>query len=891
MPHRSGVVRGEGGPMAGAGRSAAVPEAVARWLIASGVAWAVLDAVLALTTRQAWTWRAAGALAPPLLAAVWWRAGWGAGRDRPAGWLAPEAVLAAVAVAAAGGPPRAAVLVYVGVGLWAIAAPDLRLAAWAAGAYGAAFALGTAFAPGVHPPSVAAVLSQWTLLVVAAAALQALTAGLAEQRQRVEDARALERARASLAAAAGTGPDGWARAAADAALALTAGDGAAGVFSAGADAGAEVRLMPLAAGRGVAADAVVDWERLSRERRGVLGAGRAVALTAVECAAVVAGGGPLTREVVWAAAVGAGAHPSGLLLLGASRFDASRAEGLAEIAASLTAGLEGAARLERARREAARTAALWRNCAAAVALIDPAGLVRAANPAFQVLLGDGLAPVEGGELRGFVHPEDWVAWHREADADGSAVGIRLRVRHRGGWLPVEARGARQTADPDVRGTVLTLLPAAAGPDTLQDPLTGLPAPALFLDRLDQALVREGGRARSALLLLEVVGEAAVGAQRRIAELVRLDLRERDSACFLGEGRLAVLLEMVGGAPEAARVAERLRERVSAGLDAAVLVGVCLAETAGGHGDQWLEAARDALEDARAAGGLPVERDGANVLPARVRRDLEPALRLAIERKEFAVYYQPTVALDTGRVTAVEALVRWRHPDRGVLAPPEFFAQLEDSGLILPIGWWVLRQACAQVRAWHSRRPAIPPLAVHVNLAVRQLRHPGLVDELGAVLDETGLPLSSLVLEVAAPALHGAADAPGPLLGFVRFVRQQGVRLAVDNFRPQEGSLERLADLGADIVKIDQGILRGATGSVVLGMGRSLNIDVVALGVERREQAVQLHRMGCLLGQGHFFARPLGPAALEAMLARPGGPPEWSSPRAGDPPGSQSAYGG
>lgn len=906
MPRRPVVaLGGRVGAVVGAGGDAGVPRSVARWFVVAGFALAVAEAVLAVVAGHFWAWRAAGGLAPLLLAVVWWRAWRGAYGGDAVRWLPLEVALVVVVVAGAGDPLRATALVYVGVGLWSLSGQG-RVVWWAAGAYGAALVAGASLAPGAQPSLAAGVLLQLPVLTLAVAVLQTLAAAIAQQRERAEDALALDRARATLAAAAGAGADGWARAAADAGLVLAGVDATAGVFFGDVAAGAPRGPLPLVAGRGVGAGAVADLARLSEGGRAVLAAGRALTLTAAESAAVVSGCGPLAQGSVWAATVGVGVRPHGLLLVGAPQLRARRAEGLAEIAATLSAGLEGAARLERTRRTSARTTALWRHCAAAVALVDEGGVVRAANPAFVALLGDGLASGaaagevsgEGSGWRELVHPADqdgldgmWATLMTAAV--GAVVSARLRVRHLGDWLAVECSAVNLLADPDLGGVVLTLQPAAgfAEPDALRDPLTGLSVEALFLNRLDRALEREGRQASSALLLLEVTGEGAVGAERRIGDLVRLDLRERDSVCFLGDGRFAVLLEAVGGAPDAARVAQRLRDRLGNAIGEPAMVGVCLAEAAGGDVGGWLVAARGALEAERAAAMRSVTHGVECVLPERVRRGLEPALRLAIEREEFAVYYQPTVALENGRLAAVEALVRWRHPDRGVLAPPEFFAQLEDSGLILPIGWWVLRQACAQVSAWHRKRPTVPPLAVHVNLSVRQLRHPGLADEVDTVLGATGLPPSSLVLELPESALARMEDGPGAQLAATR---NQGVRLAVDDFGSGEASLERLAARGVDIVKIDkidQGLLSGAAAGTMLALGKSLGLDVVAVGVERREQAVRLYGMGCRFGQGHFFARPLGQAAMEALLVRPGGIPEWSLFRPVADSSAQSVGGG
>jgi len=243
-----------------------------------------------------------------------------------------------------------------------------------------------------------------------------------------------------------------------------------------------------------------------------------------------------------------------------------------------------------------------------------------------------------------------------------------------------------------------------------------------------------------------------------------------------------------------------------------------------------------------------------------RMQLETDLQKALQRHEFVVHYQPIVELGTGRVTGMEALVRWNHPTRGLLAPADFIPLAEETGLILPIGHWVLLEACRQASTWHAEHPDRPPLTVSVNISARQLQRT-LVDDVADALDTTGLDPSHLALELTETVLMQDA---GDVVTRLGQLKELGVMLAIDDFGTGYSSLSYLHRFPIDILKIDKsftGNLRRGTGEGVLThaiirLARTLHLRTVAEGIEQPDQVGKLQAMGCHSGQGFYFAEPL-----------------------------------
>jgi EAL domain-containing protein (putative c-di-GMP-specific phosphodiesterase class I) len=253
-----------------------------------------------------------------------------------------------------------------------------------------------------------------------------------------------------------------------------------------------------------------------------------------------------------------------------------------------------------------------------------------------------------------------------------------------------------------------------------------------------------------------------------------------------------------------------------------------------------------------------------------RIEVESELRTAIEEEQFLLYYQPTIDLRTGRLTGVEALVRWQHPRRGIVPPMEFIPLAEESGLIVPLGQWAIQEACRQVRLWQKEIPADEPIALGVNLSARQLRHPNIVRDVADALDDSGLPPSRLILEITESVLM--IDTAATLNRLFQ-LKSLGVRLAVDDFGTGYSSFAYLRRFPVDILKIDKSFVDGvateptasALVDAMIRIGKTLRLETVAEGIERVEQADQLRVLQCDIGQGYLFSRPLPSDAISTFL--------------------------
>jgi EAL domain-containing protein (putative c-di-GMP-specific phosphodiesterase class I) len=257
--------------------------------------------------------------------------------------------------------------------------------------------------------------------------------------------------------------------------------------------------------------------------------------------------------------------------------------------------------------------------------------------------------------------------------------------------------------------------------------------------------------------------------------------------------------------------------------------------------------------------------------ARRRLELEQDLRRALERKELELHYQPVINLCDGSLAGFEALLRWQHPTRGWIAPDIFVPVAEETGLIVPVGSWALREACRQLRAWQDDWPAARDISVSVNLSGRQFKEPGLAAEVESVLIETGLAPECLNLEITETIMMADESGTSAIL---RELEQLGVTLAIDDFGTGYSSLGTLRHFPVNSLKIDRSFVNGLGAesddsvivSGVVGLAHGLGLRVVAEGVETADQLARLHALGCDLGQGYHFARPLPPAAVLDILA-------------------------
>jgi diguanylate cyclase (GGDEF)-like protein len=424
---------------------------------------------------------------------------------------------------------------------------------------------------------------------------------------------------------------------------------------------------------------------------------------------------------------------------------------------------------------------------------------------------------------------------------------------------------------------------------IHDPLTGLPNRSLVLDRAEQILAR----ARRldvpvTALFMDIDGfklindryghQAGDEVLRTVGARLQAVLRDSDTVGRLGGDEFVMLVDTVGldAGPElvAERILDVLRQpiRLPAPAASTVLVTASIGIATGRppSAESLLVDADLALYKAKAIG-----KDGyamfesAMQTAAQDRMHLEMDLTNALADDELFLAYQPMLDLANKRVVGVEALLRWEHPTRGVVAPDEFIPIAEDSGLIVPIGRWVLEQACAQAVAWHASGYA---LGISINVSARQLERTAFVDEVRAALHDSGLEPGTLTLEITETTLMRQPDVTAHLL---RELKDLGVRIAVDDFGTGYSSLAYLRQFPVDSLKIDRTFITGFTDSgeahalthTLIQLGKALGLETLAEGVEQKSQARQLQIEGCDLAQGFLYARPLTPDAVERFLDR------------------------
>jgi diguanylate cyclase (GGDEF)-like protein len=416
---------------------------------------------------------------------------------------------------------------------------------------------------------------------------------------------------------------------------------------------------------------------------------------------------------------------------------------------------------------------------------------------------------------------------------------------------------------------------------LHDSLTGLPNRVLFLDRLHHSLERAARRGGSSAVLFidldrfKTVNDSlghALGDEvlRTVAERLGACVRAEDTAARLGGDEFAVLADGLSESRHAAVLAERIIAALEVPLvvdGSEVMLTASIGIALGSRpDDDLLRNADVAMYRAKATGGS-FEFFEAGMRAAIVERvALETDLRRAVERSQLRLHYQPIVDLMAGRVVGLEALVRWQHPSRGLLLPAEFVGLAEETGSIVPLGCWVLREACAQATEWERR-----DIGVSVNVSLRQLGHANLLADVAAAIEDSGLDPGGLTLEITETFLVGQDEAA---LARLKELKSLGVRLALDDFGVGYSSLRYLTELPFDVIKIPKSFV-DAVGSpspsaislvqTILNLGRALDLAVVAEGIETADQLVRLRSLGCELGQGFLFARPAEPPAVVALL--------------------------
>jgi diguanylate cyclase (GGDEF)-like protein len=366
----------------------------------------------------------------------------------------------------------------------------------------------------------------------------------------------------------------------------------------------------------------------------------------------------------------------------------------------------------------------------------------------------------------------------------------------------------------------------------------------------------------------------------VVERLKGCLRPEDTLARFGGDEFAMLLENVQNPKDAVRVAERIIEALreplllhGRELFVGITIGVALSGPRWKQPEDLLRDADTAMYEAKgeAACGYRVF-DPAMHERVLDRLELENDLRRAIEAEEFVIHYQPKVRLqEVDTIAEVEALLRWQHPQDGLVMPGDFIPLAEETGLIVPIGTWVLKETCRQVKEWQERYPTAPPLVACVNVAAGQLRYPDLLHDVGSALGESGIEARSLVLEITESALVKDMETSMTLL---KELRDLGVRCAVDDFGSEYSSLSYLMRLPVDFVKIDksfvwdlgEGIRAAIIVEAMISLTHALGLEAVGEGVESAEQLESLRSMGCDLVQGNHLARPLPSEEVEPLLA-------------------------
>jgi diguanylate cyclase (GGDEF)-like protein/PAS domain S-box-containing protein len=472
-------------------------------------------------------------------------------------------------------------------------------------------------------------------------------------------------------------------------------------------------------------------------------------------------------------------------------------------------------------------------------------------------------------------------------------------RKDGTSFPVEYTSTPIFEDGEIVGAVVTfsditerkVLEEQLHHQAFHDPLTGLPNRALFMDRLEHALSRANRRGSKVAVLFtdldnfKVINDSLghkVGDQLLVAVAERLKdcVRSDDTAARLGGDEFTILVEDVTGVGEVVQIAERIAEILQPPFAleeqevfATVSIGIALNSTAQEQPADLLRHADLAMYRAKHRGKARYEVFEPSMDAKAIERlMLETGLRKALIRQQFRVYYQPIVALDNDKVAGVEALVRWEHPQRGLLLPEEFLSVAEDTGLIIQIGQWVLREACKQARIWQERYPGTPPLTISVNLSTREFFHPKLVAE---VLDESEIDPASLQLEITEGAM--ASNGTYSTDRTLRKLKRMGVQLAIDDFGLGYSSLSYLKRFPVDFLKVDRSFIAGLGQDTdgaskdaeivraMIDLTHALGLKVIAEGVETSEQLARLRNMKCDLAQGNYFSEPLPSEALAVIL--------------------------
>jgi len=584
---------------------------------------------------------------------------------------------------------------------------------------------------------------------------------------------------------------------------------------------------------------------------------------------------------------------------------ASTAAGLDALSSQVALALESAVLTEEllTRQSEARFASLVKNSSDVIVLLDGAGTIRYASPS-STMLGYEPEALDGSKFLALVHADDEALVTSFVTSSGSrdhAGPYEFQLRCADGrYIFAEALRTNLEQDPNVRGIVLNIRDISERKgfqeqlvhQAFHDKLTGLANRALFQDRVAHALDRHRRDVDPiAVLFIDLddfktvndsLGHAA-GDQllRECGERLRGCLRPADTPARLGGDEFAILLEDYDETSHV-EVANRIMRAFDMpfalnGKEVFVRASIGIATssaselTDAGGPDALLRNADIAMYIAKERGKARYEVFQPEMHEAAIRRlELKADLQRAIDNEEFELHYQPMIELASGDICGFEALIRWRHPTRGLVAPLEFIPLAEETGLIVPIGYWVLREACAFASQLQKEFPDDAARHMAVNLSARQLQYPEVVDQVREVLSEFNVEPGSLILEITESAMMTDMDTA---IERLQEFKQLGVQLAIDDFGTGYSSLNYLRQFPVDILKIDKSFVDGLAHeapssslvATVLELARVLELRAVAEGVEQADQLAHLQDLQCEFGQGFLLAKPLNPMGLRQVL--------------------------
>ncbi|HBK23619.1 MAG TPA: diguanylate cyclase [Planktothrix sp. UBA10369] len=438
-------------------------------------------------------------------------------------------------------------------------------------------------------------------------------------------------------------------------------------------------------------------------------------------------------------------------------------------------------------------------------------------------------------------------------------------------------------------------------NSLHDSLTGLPNRTLFLDRVGWAISKtKRHQSQCAVLFLNIdqfkrindsLGyEAGNQLLIEIIQRIKNCLRNQDIIARLGGDEFAILIEDLKPDQNASFVAERIQKSLLSPFNLnnhnifmGLSIGIALSETAEGRADYLLRNAHTAMYRARRLGkGMMQVFEQTMHVNGIEQLELETSLRLALERQEFVLYYQPVIALNSGKISGFEALIRWQHPEEGLITPEGFIATAKETGLIVPIGKWAIQEACDQLKIWQEKFHWQPELILGVNLSARQFFQPDLIEQIQEIIQRSNIDPNGLRLEITESVIMGDVDTT---INLLKRLKALGLKLSIDDFGTGFSSLSYLPRFPIDTIKIDRSFVGQieadeagenlAIVRTIIRLAHALNKEVIAEGVETAYQLAQLRSLGCEYAQGYFFLKPVPADIVTAFVESD---PEWDSNR-------------